>query len=353
MAEEDHKEEQDGAITITRAICIQWQGLSTPWLIRDFVTKEDRDFIPLYKRDSGLAKFVTGTSYAHPLRDYVWLKELVQRRDAAAFPNVQKEGAFGNKISQYRLRLDAKKRKMDPSNEVDQSSPTVDVSLPHIHHEGKDYGPITMRMIRPTTRGQRSMVECSAENLEYVKVAILEAGKLENASSRKTPIKSGIDGIKWASCRKAWRVTRADGTSRLVRPEDPEDAMSRDVAKELAEQWINGADIDDEEDNVGDDPEGDGDEEEAVGSEANGDVRTSSSSESPSAAIAADQNSPMEDPPAEAGNIPSDAAVAATVDGVAASAVAPAVAPAVACNTAAGDLNSKKQSPLERWFAKK
>ena len=52
-----------------------------PWIVHGVEQLEGRDFAPLDKRDTGLARFVLGVSQKNPLKDYTFFDDLRQHRN--------------------------------------------------------------------------------------------------------------------------------------------------------------------------------------------------------------------------------------------------------------------------------
>ena len=202
-----------------------------PWIVHNVENIGDRDFAPLDKRDSGLCRFVLGSTQRNPLKDFVFFDDLRQQRNRLSL-DLHRPCKQGSR--------EWRKAKVAAAVRV-QESEIVEIPLPAIDHDGETMQETIVRVKRPTSFNERLLVEFEAATLRYIRLAILAKGKREAPRSRPMRIETGDVRVRWVQGRDAYLAKRPNGKYKHFRLHgECEDADLQARKKARASKWADG-----------------------------------------------------------------------------------------------------------------
>ena len=206
-----------------------------PWIVHGLEQLEGRDFAPLDKRDTGLARFVLGVSQKNPLKDYTFFDDLRQHRNQAT---------LGMNVPKPATSYAWKKAKVTMQVGV-QESDVVELQRPAVEVDGEMMAATVVRVKRPKNFNERVLIEFDAETLRYIRLAIIAGGKRADARTRPMRIDTGAGPrVRWIQGRAAYLARREGGAHKhfKVKSIDGADDIEERhaVKKARAMKWADG-----------------------------------------------------------------------------------------------------------------
>ena len=219
-------------VTVRHQLSVEGGCLgSRSWIVHGVEVIDGRDFAPLDKRDTGLCRFILGSSQKNPLKDYIFFEQLRQRRNHLAL-DLHVMTAPGKQAW----------RKAKVHQEIACcASPILECTMPPVVFQGEEVGETVIRMKRPSSFNERMVMEFEPSTLRYIRIAMLASGKRQNATrSRPMRIETGDARVRWVAGRQAYLARRPSGKSKHfpTRGRGDDDTLSRKRAR--ASKWADG-----------------------------------------------------------------------------------------------------------------
>lgn len=233
------------AVKIERRIVVSGGGCNPawPWIAHSVELIDGTEFIQLVKKDSGLARFVSGTAYG--ARSMSFLETLRSQRTAASIELAKPGGnaLFDEGPCTKRAR---KSLKQNAAALHKKGELPAWVCLEQPGFEGVDGNqvPATTLKVKTALDLQTPLsVELAPEQLGYIREAMRASDK--GGRQRARPEKNGL---RWRAERRAWLASRWDPeagkmVSRSFQPDDPKDNDdNKELARQRALAWVADAD---------------------------------------------------------------------------------------------------------------
>ena len=236
------------AITVSGGACKR-----SPWRVEATETIDNKTFVVLCKNDQGFNRFVTGSPKG--LKEAAWLDHLRSLRSAAMRAE-EEEAAKTGLFDDPSTPTPKKKRRR---SRMPTAPLTVDIKLPAVEHDGVEVDELVMKVKAESDSRLNISLELTAENLKYVRVAMLQHDSKGVSYSRSKPEYEGEPKqLRWLARRKAWlaispckqKTFRVRKGAASQGPFELEVVETRDRARAWAASGIDGAVADDS-------PEGD------------------------------------------------------------------------------------------------
>ena len=184
---------------IKRCIQIHGGGLKkgSPWSTADFHTVDGVEFISLQKRDSGLNRFVTGSS-STSLRDTAFLDELRKKRNIEMIMQNDEPSLFGTKPAHGPKLGQYKMRQMQAANRNNEKPGIIELQMPAVEFDGEVAAAISLKVKAPASdrKGDGVCIELTTENLHYIRIALRVSQGTKNYSRTKPGLPSNT-GCRW------------------------------------------------------------------------------------------------------------------------------------------------------------
>ena len=267
------------AVSVTRTITVNGGDLKKrPWYIDDELdTINGGDFIRLDKNNVSFCRFVCGNQKG--LRDMDYLDELKALRYKAV-GRAMHQGACCSLFGPVQGNAPGRNKRRRTERE-DPEPKTIEVELPEFAYDGVEVNKITMVMKWETAKASALTIEVTAENLNYIRHALLAGSRVDKRRAR--PEFDGVPKLaRWIPSLGGYRAQRVVGdkiVTRLVKPaidhDNSVDPLAVSEALEAAKRWAEGEEGADGADGaVREDDVGDAD---GVGEEVEGERQTTSS----------------------------------------------------------------------------
>ena len=227
--------------TISRTISIKGGKLKRQWQPKAIMNVDGRDYIELNKSDTGFNRFISG--HIRGLPGSTCLTHIRRKRNLAM---VNLDGSVdidGKQMPGPTRHFFAKAKHAL----VDQKS-TVEVSLPQVEYNREVAHATTMRILTTSDLNSSAMVELTAGNLHYVKLA-MHAHQTANGTRKKSEV-CAPSGSRWVKRGKQYGfLAKRPGTGprsgRLSHKFFPTRG-DVDAARAKTQAWLDGLDESDD-----------------------------------------------------------------------------------------------------------
>ena len=203
-----------------------------PWIVHGVEQLEGRDFAPLDKRDTGLARFVLGLSQKNPLKDHTFFDDLRQQRNQLT---------LGLNMPAKQGSRQWRKARVTMAVGV-QESDVVELPRPALEVDGERMDATIVRVKRPKSFNERVLIEFDAETLRYIRLAIIAGGQRADARTRPMRIETGAGPrVRWVARRNAYLAKRESGASKHFKLSGDDAEERHAIKRARASKWADGS----------------------------------------------------------------------------------------------------------------
>ena len=234
-----------------RCISFVRPGLKQPWLVTHVETIDGEEFIKLSMKDSGFSRFVSGS--CRGCKSMKWLDDLRKQRLLETLKlSVDTESIFDTQPTTASARVKQKKE-CELKLKSGSLPRTVVINMPSVEYNGHVEPARSIKVVSAVDLGTAIQIECSAANLQYVRVAMLAS----HGDRTRTIRERGSGSVRYIEDRNVFLARRTEGGKYKTKAFTvKKHSGDENITKDKAQRWA--ANMDD-----GDDDEADGDDSDA------------------------------------------------------------------------------------------